>query len=210
MDPCLLPNDGNNNNLTTNYTALYEDFDHPQKQDANGTAHLAPHPTHQNVLQHPSNTSTNLLQKLQMVNKETTVQIRLFVNLLEEVMQSYPKKVALLFIVDPSLPQQIILHDAKVFRSALSLLSAACERTVNGQICLTVYQRPSLRGTPDLVFECEDTGPNVPDLINKTVVDHVSTLSPHADCGFRPRLLANGGTGSTAWFSLPLQAAPGA
>lgn len=211
--------------VKTNYTALFEDFDNPHKNNAgsndgnnhhNNGAHLAPHPTHQNVLQHPSvsissNQNGNLLQKLQMVGKETPVQIRLFVNLLEEVMQSFPKKVDLLFIVDPSLPTVIILYDSKVFRAALALLSSACQRTFQGQICLTVYARPRSDGSAqkDFVFECEDTGPAVPDLrVDPVVLEHIGPLN-NSDYGSRPRILANGGTGSTAWFSLPLQTVSG-
>ena len=208
--------------VKTNYTALFEGFDRQQNQDAsnlrhhNHGAHLAPHPTHQNVMQHPglpisSSQNGSLLQKLQMVGKETPVQIRLFVNLLEEVMQSFPKKVDLLFIVDPSLPAVVILYDSKIFRAALSLLSSACQRTVTGQICLTVYARPRQDGSSqkDLVFECEDTGPAEPDLrVDSVVLEHIGPLS-NSEYGSRPRILANGGTGSTAWFSLPLHAISG-
>ena len=208
--------------VKTNYTALFDDFDHPQKQDANKNvvnngAHLAPHPTHQNVMHHPglpisSNQNGNLLQKLQMVGKETPVQIRLFVNLLEEVMQSFPKKVDLLFIVDPSLPAVVIFYDSKVFRAALALLSSACQRTAKGQICLTVYARPRSDGgyQKDLVFECEDTGPNIPDFhVDPAVIEHIGSLA-NSEYGARPRiLLASGGTGSTAWFSLPLHVVSG-
>ena len=159
-----------------------------------------------------SNQNGNLLQKLQMVGKETPVQIRLFVNLLEEVMQSFPKKVDLLFIVDPSLPAVVIFYDSKVFRAALALLSSACQRTAKGQICLTVYARPRSDGgyQKDLVFECEDTGPNIPDFhVDPAVIEHIGSLA-NSEYGARPRiLLASGGTGSTAWFSLPLHVVSG-
>jgi len=216
-------NTATSKSANTNYTALFEDFDNPHKQDGsnnnqnqNNGAHLAPHPTHQNVLQHPSvsissNQNGNLLQKLQMVGKETPVQIRLFVNLLEEVMQSFPKKVDLLFIVDPSLPTVVVLYDSKVFRAALALLSSACQRTAKGQICLTVYARPRRdeSAQKDIVFECEDTGPTVPDLcVDPVVLEHIGPLN-NSEYGSRPRILANGGTGSTVWFSLPLQSVSG-
>jgi len=219
------PGDNNNNkdDEFTDYTALFQDFDHPHRQDDDAEESAAIDNNHSSstavaTAAISGNNSTSLLgnSKFRMVGKETPVQIRVFVNLLEEVMESVPKKVHLLFIVDPKLPTTLILHDAIVFRAVLAMLSSACERTVHGQICLTVYARPgSRRGPqqPDLVFECEDTGPNLladwaaADAHLRTLPAHVATLAPQADCGFRPRVLAHGGTGSTLWFSVPLRLA---
>ena len=221
--------DNNNKDEFTDYTALFQDFDHPHRQDDDAEpATIDNNPSSSSstaataTAAIPGNNNSSLLgnSKFRMLGKETPVQIRVFVNLLEEVMESVPKKVHLLFIVDPKLPTTLILHDAIVFRAVLAMLSSACERTVRGQICLTVYARPgSRRGPqqPDLVFECEDTGPNLllvdsndnawaaADAHLQTLPAHAATLAPQADCGFRPRVLAHGGTGSTLWFSVPLR-----
>jgi hypothetical protein len=96
----------------------------------------------------------------------TTVQIRTFVNILEEVMGEFPKKADLVFAVDPSLPEEVVFNDLKVFRSAIALLTSACERTMVGQVTFSVFARPSQESQTnyqnDLVVECKDTAPNIP------------------------------------------------
>jgi hypothetical protein len=114
----------------------------------------------------------------------TTIQIRTFVKILEEVMGEFPKKADLVFVVDPSLPEELVFNDLKVFRSAIALLTSACERTVAGQVSFSVFARPSqstlappyqsqqlhqqtttnnrINQNEDLVMECKDTAPNIP------------------------------------------------
>jgi signal transduction histidine kinase len=92
-----------------------------------------------------------------------TIVVKQLVQNLVAAMEVFPKKVHLVFRVDPAVPPEIVCNDLKLFRSAIALLTSACERTEQGFVRLNVYTKQG-ETAPDqttLVFECEDTGRDV-------------------------------------------------
>lgn len=91
----------------------------------------------------------------------TPVNIAQFVKDLEQAMESFPRQVPLVMTLDPQVPSTLLLHDLAVYRSALALLTSACERTKQGFVLLRILARPRTIADAELVVECEDTGPDV-------------------------------------------------
>ena len=151
---------------------------------------------------------------------------------LQMIMEPIPKKVPLIFSLDPTVPPTILSDDLKLFRSALNLVSSACGRTARGMVHFKIYTRQTPKRR-ELVFECEDTGDDIKveeyqylfqqpaateesslHLGLSSVASLVSTLD--GEYGFRPRSTAEDGTelyddntgdprhGSIFWFSIPL------
>lgn len=91
------------------------------------------------------------------LHRSSTIFLPVFLRGLKIAMQSFPKRVELQFCMHPSCPLKFnVPNDLPVFRSALAILTSACERTNSGYIRLTV------RSNQDhIVFECEDTGPYI-------------------------------------------------
>jgi hypothetical protein len=81
-----------------------------------------------------------------------------FINSLQFVMDSFPKRVYLDFIIDPAVPERILANDMKVFRSAISLLTYSCERTQRGFVRMSIKLDAENK---HVVLECEDTGPSI-------------------------------------------------
>jgi len=93
-------------------------------------------------------------QPTPMVGRAAALDITSFIKSLQFVMDQFPKKVHLVFSVDSAVPAVIVANDLKVFRSAIALLTSACERTARGFIRLTIKIVDG-----QLAFECEDTSP---------------------------------------------------
>jgi CheY-like chemotaxis protein len=143
------------------------------------------------------------------------------------IMEPIPKHVPLVIRLDQAVPPMILSDDLKLFRSALNFLSVAAGRTKEGGIQLRIFSR---RGNTELVFECEDTGDDIPleeyqhlyqqsrpeDGNLRMSLSSVASLisSIDGEYGFRPRvdratLTSNNSpsryqTGSVFWFSVPL------
>ncbi|KAI2490558.1 hypothetical protein MHU86_24011 [Fragilaria crotonensis] len=78
------------------------------------------------------------------------------------VLELFPKKVPLLISVDPLVPRAIsVLDDLKVFRSMINYLTNALKNTEKGNVHLKLYVGDKTANKPSLVFECEDTGPEL-------------------------------------------------
>ena len=91
------------------------------------------------------------------VGNTVVLDIPNFIKSLQFVMHSFPKQVHLDFAVDPAVPERILANDIKVFRSAISLLTNACERTQRGFVRMTI-KLSSDTENKHIVLECEDTG----------------------------------------------------
>jgi len=91
----------------------------------------------------------------------TTIELNKFVKSLEFVMESFPKDVHLIFSVDSKLPEHLVFNDLKVFRSAIALLTSACERTKKGHVHFRMFGGAPGQDNKQVVFECEDTGPDI-------------------------------------------------
>jgi signal transduction histidine kinase len=102
----------------------------------------------------------NIPQAKRPVGNIVVLDIPNFINSLQFVMHSFPKKVHLDFSVDPAVPERILANDMKVFRSAISLLTNACERTQRGFVRITI-KLSSDAENKHVVLECEDTGPSM-------------------------------------------------
>jgi CheY-like chemotaxis protein len=147
---------------------------------------------------------------------------------LHMLMEPIPKKVPLVIRMSSSVPPMILSDDLKLFRSALNFLSSAATRTHHGGIQLRIYPR---KGNAELVFECEDTGDDIPvemyqylyqpsgsedgnlRMCLSSVASLISSLD--GEYGFRPRVdtessginpagLNRYRSGSVFWFSIPL------
>lgn len=94
------------------------------------------------------------------VGNIVVLEIPNFIHSLQFVMHSFPKKVHLDFSVDPAVPERILANDMKIFRSAISLLTNACERTQRGFVRMTI-KLSSDAENKHIIIECEDTGPTV-------------------------------------------------
>jgi hypothetical protein len=95
------------------------------------------------------------------VGQVTTIDLALFIKNLEFAMESFPKHVPLVMTLDPELPDRLVWNDLQVFRSTLALLTSACERTLRGFVRLRLFARQRTVLDREVVFECEDTGPDV-------------------------------------------------
>ncbi|CAB9510143.1 GAF [Seminavis robusta] len=73
---------------------------------------------------------------------------------LHGIIDPLPKRVPVIFSVEPDVPLHIMSDDVKILRASLNLLSSACSKTFHGQIQFRVFQRLG-----QLVFECEDSRP---------------------------------------------------
>jgi CheY-like chemotaxis protein len=143
------------------------------------------------------------------------------------IMDPIPKTVPLVISIDGDVPPIIVSDDLKLFRSALNLLSNAVERTVLGVIWLRIFRKEGKDGSPHVLFECTDTGPDVPveqyqylykpsqslDGDVRVGLSSVASLihSIDGECGFAPlgmhadgRREAQRKQGSIFWFSIPL------
>lgn len=113
--------------------------------------------------------------------------VKELVKSLQMIMDPIPKKVPLILSLDPTVPRKIFADDLKLFRSALNLVSNATDRTTHGKVHLRIYARRTNTSTTtntsssstssntcsstvqqhhanqdELVFECEDTGKDIP------------------------------------------------
>jgi hypothetical protein len=91
------------------------------------------------------------------VGNTVVLDIPNFIKSLQFVMQSFPKNVHLDFTVDPAVPERILANDTKIFRSAISLLTNACERTQRGFVRMT-FKLSNDTENKHVILECEDTG----------------------------------------------------
>jgi signal transduction histidine kinase len=145
---------------------------------------------------------------------------------LQMIVDPIPKKVPCIVTLDDSVPPVIIGDDLKLFRSAVNLLTNAIDRTTTGTVNLTIR----LDEETLLLFECEDTGEDIPveeyqflfqpaSSAGSTRVglSSIATLinSLDGEYGFRPRGIDINGnvitdfkgrrrSGSIFWFSIPL------
>lgn len=146
---------------------------------------------------------------------------------LHMIVDPIPKKVPCIITLDQSIPNVIVGDDLKLFRSALNLLTNALDRTGTGTVHLTIRRdQDSL-----LLFECEDTGADIPveeyqylfqsgrhdDVNIRVCLSSIASLvnSLDGEYGFRPRGIDAEGniltdskgsrrSGSIFWFSIPL------
>ena len=140
------------------------------------------------------------------------------------IMEPIPKTVPMIISLDQNVPGVIVSDDLKLFRSALNLLSSAVERTTLGVVWLRIYRK---EGAQQIVFECTDTGPDVPveqyqylfrpsqsldgdvQVGLSSVASLINTLE--GEYGFSPLGMHTDGRrearrkhGSIFWFSIPL------
>lgn len=141
------------------------------------------------------------------------------------IMEPIPKTVPMVISLDKDVPPVIVSDDLKLFRSALNLLSNAVDRTRLGVVWLRIFCKQE--GTPHLVFECTDTGPDVPveqyqylfrpsQSLEGDVQVGLSSVgslinSLDGEYGFSPLGMLTDGRrearrrhGSIFWFSIPL------
>eukprot|EP00980_Cylindrotheca_fusiformis_P028557 scaffold22610_cov115-Cylindrotheca_fusiformis.AAC.10 len=95
------------------------------------------------------------------VKKAVPTNITDFVKSLYMVLDPFPKSVPLIITVDPSVPDEVIIDDLKVFRSLVNFLTNACAQTKRGSVHLMITAVTD-NGRARLLFECEDTGPGIP------------------------------------------------
>ena len=98
-------------------------------------------------------------------HEDGTVNISKFLESLEHVVATLPKKVPLEMRVDDDVPPVIKSEVLSIFRSSLNLITNACKATVTGSIDFHLFLRhASEHGTEtcsSLVFECKDTGTGI-------------------------------------------------
>lgn len=137
-----------------------------------------------------------------------------------------PKKVPCIVTLDKDVPNVIVGDDLKLFRCAVNLLTNAIDRTLTGKVHLTIRWD----GDTLLLFECEDTGPDIPteeyqylfqrgnnDAKLRVGLSSIALLMDSLDgeYGFRPKDVDSEGniitdahghrrSGSIFWFSIPL------
>ena len=162
-----------------------DDDDEPQPKDASSytsaSSRNSPTQSNHRNIRRKSGDANHPTQ----VGTTANVEIQKFVRSIEFVMDSFPKKVNMIIVTDPSLPERVYFNDLKVFRSVIALLTSACERTTEGYVRLLIFTKASEEEQKDLVFECEDTGPDVdlkhyPDLFRRPP-DLQGSLEPK-DC----------------------------
>ena len=105
--------------------------------------------------------STNAAAKRVAPDGPGTVNVADFVKNLNMIMEPFPKHVPIIITVDPEVPREFICDDMKIFRSATNFLSNACAKTESGSIHFRIFKRTNVEQMPEIVFECEDTGPGV-------------------------------------------------
>lgn len=111
-------------------------------------------------LSNPVASSAYVPPNIENVGEQTTVLVAKLVQNLVSAMEVFPCKANLGFVVEPGVPKEIRCNDLKVFRSAIALLTSACERTEQGFVRFRIYKKDEPT-RPMLVFECEDTGRDV-------------------------------------------------
>lgn len=85
---------------------------------------------------------------------------------LKTVVDVVPKQVPVVVTVDKAVPNLIVADELPIFRAALNLLAASCDRSNTGKIVLTVSVTNEcgleyLGTDKGLLFECIDSGPAV-------------------------------------------------
>jgi signal transduction histidine kinase len=175
---------------------------------------------HQESITHPPGSDDDILVT-NMVD---------LVKSLRVIVDPIPKKVPCIITLDHAVPETIVGDDLKLFRSALNLLTNALDRTSRGTVHLTI--RPHQDSL--LLFECEDTGADIPvdeyqylfpagcrgESNSRVGLSSIASLikSLDGEYGFRPRGIDADGniltdsegcrrSGSIFWFSIPLYAA---
>ncbi len=118
----------------------------------------------QQTLSHDKIDLASPLADSQMKSAASLTNIVDLVKNLKLIMEPIPKSVPLVISLDPAVPATICCDDLRLFRAALNLLSSATERTQRGSVHLRIFLKEC---TDDfektlLVFECEDTAPDVP------------------------------------------------
>ena len=93
--------------------------------------------------------------------KNSTVNVESLVKNLNTILEPFPKKVPIITTVDPSVPNEFVGDEMKIFRSAANFLTNACAKTESGSIKLRLFTRTNDEKESEIVFECEDTGPGV-------------------------------------------------
>jgi CheY-like chemotaxis protein/signal transduction histidine kinase len=98
-------------------------------------------------------------------NKESVLKVQELVRHLHTVMEPFPKQVPLVITTAPSVPDEVVADDLKVFRSAINYLTNACAKTQIGSVHLKIYLRDDEDSEEaelqNLVFSVEDTGPGI-------------------------------------------------
>lgn len=146
---------------------------------------------------------------------------------LRMILDPIPKEVPFVISLDQYTPTVVFADDLKVFRSTLNLLTNALNRTTTGTVHLSIQSDQS----GSLIFECEDTGADIPleeyeFFFQDNTNDSNGTIgllsiaslinSMDGEYGFRPRAIDTSGniltdihgcreSGSIFWFSIPLR-----
>jgi GAF domain-containing protein len=98
-------------------------------------------------------------------HEEGTVNISKYLNSLDHIIATHPKKVPLKMRVDKDVPPIIKSEVLSIFRSSLNFLTNACKVTESGSIDFHLYMRylseHQTENFDSLVFECTDTGPGI-------------------------------------------------
>ncbi|KAL3943069.1 MAG: hypothetical protein SGBAC_002846 [Bacillariaceae sp.] len=92
----------------------------------------------------------------------TGVKLSDFVKKLQTVLASFPKSVPFTISLHESVPPTVVTDDLKVFRAAINYLTNACARTKEGAINFSITMKDE-NNQRKIRFECEDTGPNIPE-----------------------------------------------
>ncbi len=91
-----------------------------------------------------------------------TVNIAKFLESIDHIICTHPKKVPLTMTVDEDVPPIIKSEVLSIFRSSLNFITNSCKVTKTGQIDFRIFKESKGEDSQDsLVFECTDTGPGV-------------------------------------------------
>lgn len=105
------------------------------------------------------------LNNKRVEGKCNQINITDFVKNIKMVMEPYPKSVPLYVTVGPEVPTAIISDDLKLFRAVINYLTNACNATKKGFVHLRIFVKRNFpaRKKQSVIFECQDTGPGVPE-----------------------------------------------
>jgi CheY-like chemotaxis protein len=176
----------------------------------------------------PLDTSKSNLSAISNTSKGNVplTNLKELVKSLKMTVDPIPKKVPCIVTMDKNVPNVIVADDLKLFRCAVNLLTNAIDRTTTGRVHLTIRWD----GDTLLLFECEDTGPDIPmeeyqylfqrgkdEAKLRVGLSSIALLmdSMNGEYGFRPKDVDSEGniitdaqgqrkSGSIFWFSIPL------
>jgi CheY-like chemotaxis protein len=96
---------------------------------------------------------------------------------LDQLMAAIPKQVPLSVVAGTVLPPIAVGDEVNIFRAALNLLTNSCERTATGFIRMTIRVIEAEGLQPELMFECEDSGPSLPIKERKKLTDNAAAIA---------------------------------